>query len=70
MAPISIGLMKDGKLKAVIVKKIDPNVGSYSWKVGDFVSGSAGAGTGYTIKIKAQSLDIKDVSKSAFTITD
>jgi hypothetical protein len=70
-SPVGIGIFKNGKLAGVITRKVDPTPGSYSWRVGDLISGSVVTGTGYTIKIKArQLLDIEDISNSTFTITD
>lgn len=68
--PLKISLWKDGTWIGVIAHEVDPALGSYSWKVGDYVGGSAAAGGGYKIMIKDTKSLVKDRSNSPFTITN
>ena len=67
-ADLKITLWKDDVRVGVIANNIDVSSGSYSWSVGEFVGGTAAAGTGYRVKIKEKGTDVVDFSNSDFTL--
>ncbi len=67
--PVKITLWKDGALVGTITANVNPAVGSYTWKVGNYIGGTATAGTGYTIKIKEIDATVTDSSDAPFQLT-
>jgi len=49
-----------------IATGVDPTLGEYSWTVGHYIGGVVSFADNYFIKIKAQGVDISDVSESPF----
>jgi hypothetical protein len=66
---LRIVLFKDGVKVGNIVNSIDPALGTYSWTVGQLVSGAAAAGTGYQVQIREIGTDAGDRSDANFTLT-
>jgi hypothetical protein len=69
-ANIKITLWKNGALVGTIANSIDPALGSYSWAVGEYIGGTASAGSGYAIKIKEIGTSVSDMSNAPFSITN
>lgn len=65
---LKITLWKDGVSLGVIADGLDAASGSYSWTVGNYIGGTAAAGTGYTVKIKEKGTTTADVSDASFSI--
>ncbi len=51
--PLQMFLWRDGVLIGTIAENLDPLSGAYTWRVGDYIGGSALVDDGYRIKIKA-----------------
>jgi hypothetical protein len=66
---LRIVLFKDGVKVGNIVNSIDPALGTYSWTVGQLVSGAVTAGTGYQLQIREIGTDAGDRSDTTFTLT-
>ena len=62
-------LFKDGVKVGNIVNSIDPALGTYAWTVGNYVGGTATAGTGYQVQVREIGTDAGDRSDTAFTLT-
>ena len=67
---LEISLLKDGSPVGVIVSSIGPAARSYPWLVGQYIGGSAAAGTGYTVMVKEIGTASADTSDAAFTLID
>ena len=67
---LRIVLFQDGVKVGNIVDSIAPNIGTYSWTVGQFVGGTATAGTGYQIQVREIGIDVGDRSDAVFTLQD
>jgi hypothetical protein len=65
-----IVLQQNGTDIFLITKNIRPDLGSYSWIVGDSISGSINSGENYKIIIKEKNCSIKDKSDGTFVITE
>ena len=65
---VKITLWQNETLIGTIANNIPNNQGTYSWRIGDYIGGTALAGTGYTIKIKEIGSNIIDSSNAPFTI--
>ena len=65
---VKITLWQNGAVAGTIATPVDPALGTYSWTVGQYVSGTAQVGNGYTIKIKEIGTAIADFSDASFTI--
>ena len=66
---VRIVLLKDGAKVGDIVNSIDPALGTYSWTVGQLVSGTAAAGSGYQIQIREVGTEAGDRSDTTFSMT-
>ena len=73
--PVKLVLLKDGTALGPIVKDLDSHAGTFSWRAGEYHQGTMGGplrtasfGSGYTIKIKEQTVPTSDVSNSGFTL--
>jgi hypothetical protein len=66
---LRIVLFKNGVKVGNIINSIDPALGTYSWTVGQLVSGAATAGTGYQMQIREIGTDAGDRSDTTFTLT-
>lgn len=64
-----IVLRRDETNVALIAKNVNPDLGSYSWNVGDCRKGAVTPGTGHKILIVQQGTTLKDKSDSEFVIT-
>ena len=51
------------------MNSIDPALGTYSWTVGNYVGGTATAGTGYQVQVREIGTDAGDRSDGNFTLT-
>ena len=49
---LRIVLLKNGIKVGNIVNSIAPGTGTYTWTVGNYVGGSATAGTGYQVQVR------------------
>jgi hypothetical protein len=67
---VKITLWKSGALVGVIANNLAPATGTYPWIVGQYIGGTAPAGSGYIIKIKEIATMVSDSSNSAFTLTN
>ncbi len=65
---VKITLWQNGAVAGTIATPVDPDLGAYSWTVGQHTSGTAQVGNGYTIKIKEIGTAIADFSDASFTI--
>ena len=63
-------LLKNGVKVGNIVNSIDPALGTYSWTVGNYVGGTATAGTGYQVQVREIGTDAGDRSDGTFTLTN
>lgn len=66
---LKITLWKDGVSLGIIASGVAPGTGSYSWTVGQYVGGTASAGTGYTLKIKEKGTTVSDLVDGPFELT-
>lgn len=66
--PVKITLWKDGVSVGTIADYLDPKVHSYYWKMGDYVGGTAGPGTGYKVKIEEHDTGVSGIIDDPFTI--
>ncbi len=66
---VRIVLLKNGVKVGNIVNSIDPALGTYSWTVGNYVGGTATAGTGYQVQVREIGTDAGDRSDGNFTLT-
>jgi hypothetical protein len=64
-----IGLLRNGTIIGVIAKGIDVTSGSYAWTAGQYIGGTAPAGSDYKIGIRLQGTTIRDVSDALFTLS-
>jgi len=65
--PLNINLWREGLLVGTIAENVNPAAGSYSWRVGNIIGGSAPEDIGYKIKIKAPGI-LYDASDAPFTL--
>ncbi|MCK4764806.1 MAG: hypothetical protein KAW12_21590, partial [Candidatus Aminicenantes bacterium] len=63
---VKITLWQNGAVAGTIATPVDPALGTYSWTVGQYVSGTAQVGNGYTIKIKEIGTAAADFSDASF----
>jgi hypothetical protein len=68
--PLYIILQQNDTNVALIAKGINPDLGTYSWIVGDCKIGTAAAGANYKILLKEKNSTVKDKSDASFTIVD
>jgi hypothetical protein len=66
---LRIVLFKNGVKVGNIVNSIDPALGTYAWTVGNYVGGTATAGTGYQVQVREIGTDAGDRSDTEFTLT-
>jgi hypothetical protein len=66
---LRIVLFKNGVKVGKIVNSINPALNTYFWSVGNYVGGTAAAGSGYSIQIREIGTDAGDRSDSTFTLT-
>ncbi len=66
---LRIVLFKNSVKVGNIVNSIDPALGTYSWTVGNYVGGTAAAGTGYQVQVREIGTDAGDRSDANFTLT-
>ena len=66
---LRIVLFKNGVKVGNIVDSIAPGAGTYSWTVGNYVGGTATAGSGYSIQIREIGTEAGDRSDGVFTLT-
>lgn len=66
--PLKITLWKDGALVGTIVDYLDPEIYSYSWKMGVYIGGAAGPGTGYKVKVEEHDTGVSAIMSTPFTI--
>jgi uncharacterized repeat protein (TIGR03803 family) len=68
---VTIALLQNGIQVAKIDENIDPYLGSYTWTVGNCLSGIVTVGTGYKIVVRTKEGGsiVKDRSDGPFTIT-
>ncbi len=66
---LRIVLFKDGVKVGNIVDSIDYALGTYSWTAGNYIGGTAAAGTGYQIQVREIGTDTGDRSDANFTLT-
>ena len=59
---LRIVLFKNGVKVGNIVNSIDPALGTYGWTVGNYVGGTATAGTGYQVQVREIGTDAGDRS--------
>ncbi|MDQ1350029.1 MAG: periplasmic glucans biosynthesis protein [Acidobacteriota bacterium] len=64
-----LDLYKDGLKMGNINMNIKLSYGSYNWVVGQYLSGIAAGGSGYTIRIVTTDNLYSDISNNSFTIT-
>jgi hypothetical protein len=64
-----IVLKQAGEKVALVGKNIDPDSGSYEWKVGSCLKGTVEIGSNYKILVVEKITHIKDESDSSFTIS-
>ncbi len=69
-AGLRITLWKDGKAVGIIATNVDPGLGTYTWRVGEFKVGAAEPGPGYRIKLKEQNYGYSDLSDADFAIAE
>ncbi len=67
---VGIGLYKDGSPVGVIVDAVEPDASPYVWTVGEYIGGTAGPGTGYTVKVKEIGSTVSDTSDGPFSISE
>lgn len=67
---LKITLWKDGVVLGTVADNVTAASGSYSWTVGNHSGGTAGAGTGYAIKIKEKGTTVADFGDGSFSLTD
>ncbi len=69
---VKIILYKNRRRIGLIAKNINPASGSYPWRVGNYIGGTAQAGSGYKIRIRKQGSGSKvfDDSDSSFNLID
>jgi len=67
---VGIGLYKDGSPVGVIVDAVEPDASPYVWTVGEYIGGTAGPGTGYTVKVTEIGSTVSDTSDAPFTISE
>ena len=68
---LKVVLFKEGQSEVcVLAKNLSPSATSYSWKVGDSITGKVEAGSGYKIRVREQVADnaAADVSNNTFSI--
>jgi hypothetical protein len=65
---LKIVLFKNGVKVGNIVDSIAPGMGSYTWTAGNYIGGTAAAGSGYSIKIKEIGTEAADSSDTAFSL--
>jgi hypothetical protein len=68
--PLYIVLQQNGVNVALINKNIDPSLGTYSWKVGDYRLGAVVANANCKILLKHKDSTLKDKSDAVFTISN
>ncbi len=66
---LKITLWKNEVLVGTIADNISPTTCSYTWAVGQYIGGTAQAGTGYKIKVREKTTTVSDMSDEAFEIT-
>jgi hypothetical protein len=66
---LRVVLFKNGVKVGNIVNSIDPALGTYSWTVGNYLGGTATAGSGYQIQIREIGTDAGDRSDATFILT-
>jgi hypothetical protein len=66
---LRIVLFKGGLKVGTIVDSIDPAIGTYAWKVGQYAGGTAAEGSDYFIQIREIGTDAGDRSDDFFTLT-
>ncbi len=66
---LRIVLFKNGVKVGNIVNSISPSSSPYTWTVGNYVGGTAAAGSGYSIQIREIGTDAGDRSDTNFTLT-
>jgi hypothetical protein len=66
---LRIVLLKNGVKVGNIVDSIAPGAGTYAWTVGNYVGGTASAGTGYQVQAREIGTDAGDRSDANFTLT-
>lgn len=67
---VKITLWQGDTRIGIIAADLPASPGTYSWRVGEIVGGSAASGPGYTIKIKARNFAFDDSSDGIFSIVD
>ncbi len=66
---LRIVLFKNGVKVGNIANSIDPALSAYSWTVGNYVGGTAAAGSGYQVQVREIGTDAGDRSDANFTLT-
>lgn len=67
---VKIILFKDRILQGIIAKNIPGSSMSYSWTVGNYIGGTATAGTGFQIALKVKGQPIIDYNDTTFSLVD
>ena len=67
-ASVKLVLFKNGIKVGNIVTGIPASGGTYSWTVGNYIGGTAAAGTGYTVRIMDISGQYSDYSDAPFSL--
>jgi hypothetical protein len=65
---IKVTLWQNGSLMGTIATKLNPDSGSYTWLVGQYIGGTATVGLGYTIKIKEIGTSVSDTTDAPFSL--
>lgn len=68
--PLYLILFRNGVRVGQIAGNINYSSGTYNWNVGNYIGGTAVAGTGYSIRIRNSTGSIMDQSNKTFTITE
>jgi hypothetical protein len=66
---VKLVLFKNGVKVGNIVTNLPLTPGSYTWTVGNYIGGTATAGTGYTVRVITMDGAYHDYSDAPFTIT-
>jgi len=66
--PLTIQLYQNSNFIGKIAQDVDPSTGSYTWTVGELISGTAPLGTGYKIRIIVKATNTYDMSDGTFII--
>lgn len=67
---LKIALVKNGTAIGLIADDVNPASGAFTWTVGQYIGGSAAAGSDYKIKIKEIGVAVSDLSNAEFTLTN